>query len=172
MAATKKKPAAAQRKKAAPAKKKAAPAAKKKPAAAKQAAKKPAAPATAKKKPAPRKDLGAPIDAYLARQPSDKRMILDALRKTIRATVPDTTETIKWGVPFFMLGDKMVCAIAAFKQHVKLNLFAPPEVLGDPDGLLEGGSMNARSLNLRSAGDLHVSQVRAWVERAAAHARG
>ncbi len=36
---------------------------------------------------------------------------------------PSAEETIKWNVPFFLLGDKILASMAAFKKHVKVGVW-------------------------------------------------
>jgi hypothetical protein len=147
----------------------------KKPAAAKTspAARKTSAPKTAAaKKPMARKraDLGAPITGFLAKQPADKRAILERLRLLIRSVAPGTSEQLKWGMPMFSLG-RDFCSLAAFKQHVSIVFFNVGTSLADPDGLLEGSGKTARHLKLRSASDIDEAQIRRWLAAAANAAR-
>ena len=36
---------------------------------------------------------------------------------------PSAEETIKWNVPFFLLDDKILASMAAFKKHVKVGVW-------------------------------------------------
>jgi len=71
---------------------------------------------------AKRNDLGAPVDGYFTQQP-----------------------------PFYQRNGKSVCSLAAFKEHVGINFFAPPTVLVDPGRKLEGGGKSMRMLKVRTA---------------------
>ena len=82
-----------------------------------------------------RKDLGAPVDGFFARQPAHLKPITDALRKLVAEAAPKATGAIKWGMPFYELDGVMLCAIGAHKKHVNLILPGAPD---DPGGLLEG----------------------------------
>jgi hypothetical protein len=152
--------------------KKAAPKKITKPAAKKSAPKKPAAktPAPAMKY-GPRKDLGAPIDAFFTKQPPQLRPVVDELRKMVQEAAPDASSAIKWGMPFFSVGDNMMCAIAAHKSHVNLILSGPPGTYADPKGLLEGGGKTGRHLKVRALDELPRAEVRAWLRTAVAQAR-
>ena len=57
------------------------------------------------------------IGAYLATVDEPKRSTLQSLRETIRAIVPDATETISYGMPAFRLGNTTIAGFAAFKDH-------------------------------------------------------
>jgi hypothetical protein len=109
-----------------------------------------------------------PSDAYLAEQPADKRALLEKLRALVRKGLPDAEVSIKWGVPFYEKNGKQVCALAAFKEHVAINFFAPPDVLVDPDKKLEGSGKRNRMLKVRGAADIDSAAISRWVKAAAA----
>ena len=144
----------------------------KKPAARKTTAKKPAARATAApKRVASRADLGKPIDGFFKRQSAKIQPIARALRALIEEAVPEARSSLKWGMPFFMLGDEMVCAIGAHKAHVNLILSGPPSAFPDPDGRLSGEGKTGRHLKLTPGQDVPAEAVRGWVRTAAGLAR-
>ena len=57
------------------------------------------------------------IDAKIAEAAPFAQPILTHLRALVHATFPDVEETIKWGMPHFMLGGKNIAGMAAFKAH-------------------------------------------------------
>ncbi|HEY1132148.1 MAG TPA: YdeI/OmpD-associated family protein [Roseateles sp.] len=57
------------------------------------------------------------IDAYLATVPAFARPILQRLREDVHAACPGVVETLKWSRPHFMLDDKLLCGMSAFKAH-------------------------------------------------------
>ncbi|MDE2411482.1 MAG: YdeI/OmpD-associated family protein [Sphingomonadales bacterium] len=57
------------------------------------------------------------IDAKIAAAAPFAQPILTHLRALVHATFPEVEETIKWGMPHFMLGGKNVAGMAAFKAH-------------------------------------------------------
>ncbi|MGV3623964.1 MAG: DUF1801 domain-containing protein [Archangium sp.] len=126
-------------------------------------------PPAAPKKPTPRKDFGAPIDAYFAKFDGEQRKILDTLKALITAAVPKAEAAIKWGMPMWTLnGTKMICALRATKSHVGLLVSGPPELFDDPDQLLEGSAQNMRQLKVTASGEIPKKLVTAWVKAAAA----
>jgi hypothetical protein len=128
---------------------------------------------TAARKPGdPRADFGKPIDTFLAKQPVPLRAILEALRKLIEQTAPSAEPSIKWGMPFFTVGGKMMCALGATKSHVTLVLVGPPGRFPDPEGRLEGKGKGGRHLKVRSLDELPKEQVRKWLRIAIKHAQG
>ncbi len=118
-----------------------------------------------------RKDLGAPVDGFFARQPPHLSPILTELRAMIARAAPAATGAIKWGMPFYSVGGNMMCALAAFKAHVNLILPGPPGTYADPGGLLEGDGKTGKHLKIRALAELPGAAVRGWLKTAAAHAR-
>ena len=119
-----------------------------------------------------RADFGAPIDAFFARQPAPLRTIVDSLRALIEAAAPDASASIKWGMPMYEIGGKVMCAVGAHKSHVNLILSGPPGSFDDPGGLLAGAGKTGRHLKLTRLDQLPRAQVQAWLRKAAQLARG
>jgi len=64
------------------------------------------------------------VDEYIAGFPADIRVVLQAVRATVRAAAPDAEERISYRVPaVFQHG--VVVYFAAFKRHI--GLFPPVE---------------------------------------------
>lgn len=63
------------------------------------------------------------VDAYLAKAPPFAQPILQEARQRVRKAFADVEETIKWNVPFFILGGKIIASMAAFKKHVKVGVW-------------------------------------------------
>lgn len=57
------------------------------------------------------------IDQYIATFPADVRKILQALRKTIKASAPKAEECISYKMPAFRQGGNLVY-FAGYKKHV------------------------------------------------------
>jgi hypothetical protein len=138
---------------------------------AKEPARKPAAASAAKTKFGPRKDLGAPVDGFFAKQPPQLRALLDQLQAMIAEAAPEATAATKWGMPFYSVGANTLCALAAFKAHINLILPGPPGTYADPNGLLEGDGKTGKHLKLRPTDTLPRAAVRGWLQTAAARAR-
>jgi hypothetical protein len=108
----------------------------------------------AKARPTARADFGAPVDGFFAKQPPHLRAILDALRALIDEAAPDAESSLKWGMPFYSIGGKMMCGTPAHKAHVNLILAGPPGSFADPDGRLSGESKMGRHLKITTLDDL------------------
>lgn len=92
------------------------------------------------------------INAYIAKHEDWRGELLSQLRQMINQADPDIQEEYKWDVPVF-LHNGMVCAISAFKDHVKINFFKGA-ALKDPHKLINNGfdSKNHRAIDF-SEGD-------------------
>jgi hypothetical protein len=84
--------------------------------------------------------------------------MLALFRDVVLGADPGVTEDWKWNTPVWS-HDGMVCAAAAFKDHMKLNFFHGA-ALEDPDGLFNAG-LDAKATR---AIDLHEGDI---VDRAA-----
>jgi uncharacterized protein YdhG (YjbR/CyaY superfamily) len=71
----------------------------------------------ARGKPTNRPPPAKTVDAYLAALPEEARATLEAVRKTIKATVPDATEGISYQMPAFRYRGRVLVWFAAFKDH-------------------------------------------------------
>jgi len=63
--------------------------------------------------------MASPIDDYLDGFTGEHRRKLEQLRDTIRAVVPEASETISYGIPTWYLAGNLV-HIAGFTRHVSL----------------------------------------------------
>lgn len=68
----------------------------------------------------------ATIDEYLANVPEDKRAALVRLRNQIRASAPDATEAISYGLPAFRLEGRWLVGFSATKKHCSFYTGAGP----------------------------------------------
>jgi uncharacterized protein YdhG (YjbR/CyaY superfamily) len=65
------------------------------------------------------------VDAFLAAVPDEARTSLEKLRETIRAAVPEATETISYGVPAFKHRGRSLVGFGATKNHCAFYLMSP-----------------------------------------------
>jgi uncharacterized protein YdeI (YjbR/CyaY-like superfamily) len=65
------------------------------------------------------------VDAYIEKAAPFAQPVLMHLRKLIHQACPRVTETIKWGMPFFLRQRIVLCHMAAFKQHCALGFWGP-----------------------------------------------
>jgi uncharacterized protein YdeI (YjbR/CyaY-like superfamily) len=76
------------------------------------------------------------IDAYIGKSAEFARPILTHIRELIHKACPEATETIKWGMPFFVTDGALLCNMASFKQHCSFG-FWNAGLLSDPKGVLQ-----------------------------------
>jgi hypothetical protein len=108
----------------------------------------------------------ASVERYFTQQSPDQRVLLIKIRGLVEKGAPDAVPSIKWGVPIYQLNGKNICALAAFKDHVAINFFAPPSVLLDPAKQLEGNGKTSRLLKVRSASDVDNASIARWLKAA------
>lgn len=86
------------------------------------------------------------IDAYIDKAQPFAQPILKKVRERVHAVLPDVEEAIKWSMPAYMVGGKLVLITAAFKAHTALNFWRGQE-LGDrsasDDALGQFGKISA-----------------------------
>jgi uncharacterized protein YdeI (YjbR/CyaY-like superfamily) len=70
----------------------------------------------------------ARIDAYIAKAQPFARPILEKVRESVHAVVPDIEEAMKWGHPTYCKGGKIVLGTAAFKEHAAVNFWRGQEL--------------------------------------------
>lgn len=68
------------------------------------------------------------VDAYIAKAQPFARPILDKVRDRVHSALPDVEEAIKWSMPAYMVGGKIVAITAAFKAHAALNFWRGQEL--------------------------------------------
>lgn len=73
------------------------------------------------------------IDAYIAKSADFAQPILEHLRAVVHAACPEVEESIKWSCPHFMYRGKLMCSMAAFKQHCSLHFWHGKQVVGETD---------------------------------------
>ena len=108
------------------------------------------------------------IDEQIANAPDFAQPIMRHLRTLVHTACPDAEETIKWGRPFFLHNGRMLCAIAAFKQHCGFGFFGP-----GMSAVMKAAKMPAEDSagsigRITSLSDLPPdAQLLAWIRQAA-----
>jgi len=57
------------------------------------------------------------VDAYIAKSADFAQPILAHLRALVHEVCPHAEETLKWRMPAFLHNGRILCGLAAFKQH-------------------------------------------------------
>jgi len=108
------------------------------------------------------------VDAYLAELDEPKRSTLEALRRSIRAVVPEADEGISYRMPAFRVEGKVVAGFAAFKHHLAY-LPHSGSVLSELADDLVGYEWTSGSLHFAIDEPLPNDLVRRLVEKKLAH---
>ena len=109
------------------------------------------------------------VDDYIAKRQPFAQPILTHLRELVHKHAPDAEETLKWGVPHFVLSGQNLAGMAAFKEHATFGFWRDEEVTGSPRDTGAMGSMG----RLSSLADLPSDEEMAdYIRKAAALCAG
>jgi hypothetical protein len=111
------------------------------------------------------------ITDYIRAQGGWRAERLARLRRLVNEAGPDLVEGWKWEIPVWSDRGNVV-AIAAFKEHVKINFFQGAS-LSDPHGLFNAGleAKTARSIDFREGDKLDEKKLQELVRAAADYDR-
>lgn len=101
------------------------------------------------------------VDVYIDKAAPYAVPILGHLREPVHEACPDVAEAIKWGVPSFDYKGKILCQVAAFKQHLGFGFWLGAH-MNDPEKILTpvGGNTAMGSLGkVRTLADLPADDV-------------
>jgi hypothetical protein len=68
------------------------------------------------------------VDAYIAMAAEFARPVLERLRSVVHEACPQVEETIKWSMPSFQYGGRILCNMAAFKRHASFGFWQHTQV--------------------------------------------
>ena len=105
------------------------------------------------------------IDAYIAKSADFAQPILKHLRQVMHAACPDTEETLKWSMPTFMHGGRILAHMAAFKAHCAFGFWHDVAQTGNGDAMGQYGRI-ATLKDLPSKTELakHVKKAVALID--------
>lgn len=105
------------------------------------------------------------VDDYIAKRQPFAQPILTYLRELVHEYAPGAEETLKWGVPHFVLNGQNLAGMAAFKEHATFGFWRDEDVTGSPRDTGAMGSMG----RLTSLADLPGDKAMAdYIRKAAA----
>jgi hypothetical protein len=113
-------------------------------------------------------DISDKIDQQINSYDDWRGDLLKRLRKLIHETDPEIQEEWKWDVPVFTKNG-MVCAISAFKDHVKINFFKGSQ-LKDPHKLINAGleSKKNKAIDFAEGDQLDETKLKDLIKEAVA----
>ena len=111
-------------------------------------------------------DISDKIDQQINSYADWRGELLKKLRKLIHEADPKIAEDWKWDVPVFT-HDGLVCAISAFKDHVKINFFKGAQ-LKDPHNLINAGleSKKNKSIDFAQEDSIDENKLRDLIKEA------
>lgn len=85
------------------------------------------------------------VDDYIAGAAPFARPVLEHLRTMVHDACPETTETLKWRMPFFEYRGRPLCMMAAFKQHCSFGFWRARAESNaeDTDGMGQYGKLTS-----------------------------
>ena len=88
--------------------------------------------------------IDARVDAYIEKAAPFAQPVLTHLRKLMHQACPLATESVKWGMPFFLQKGVILGHMAAFKHHCTFGFWGPEmkKVLAK-DGLISSEAMGS-----------------------------
>ena len=113
-------------------------------------------------------EASARIDKHIAGFTDWRGKRMAGLRKIINAADPSLKEDWKWDIPIWSANGN-VCAIGAFKDHIKINFFKGAS-LSDPHHLFNGGleAKASRSIDLSQSDTVDEAALKQLVRAAVA----
>jgi len=73
------------------------------------------------------------VDTYIMKSSDFAHPILKHLRAIVHEACPATEESIKWSCPHFLYTGKILCSMAAFKQHCAFHIWHGNQVVKGED---------------------------------------
>jgi len=113
-------------------------------------------------------EASARIDKHIAGFTDWRGKQMARLRKVINSADPSLKEEWKWDIPLWSSNGN-VCAIGAFKDHIKINFFKGAS-LADPHHLFNGGleAKASRSIDLSQSDTVDEAALKELVRAAVA----
>ena len=102
------------------------------------------------------------VDDYLARVPAEQRVLLEKLRKTIKATAPKAVEVISYQIPSYEYHGMLV-GFGAAKEFCSFYVMSST-FLADHKDELKGFDTTKSAIHFSAAKPLPVSLVRTFVK--------
>lgn len=104
------------------------------------------------------------IDAYIAKARPFAQTILKALRSQIKAALPEVEEALKWSSPAFLYKGKILCNMAAFKEHATFGFWHGAMVTGGTSARMTAMGDLGRITSVDQLPD--AATMAAWVANA------
>jgi hypothetical protein len=107
----------------------------------------------------------ASFDDYVDGQGTTNRAIIGVLRRLVKRTRPELTESVKWGNGCWLEGTGPVAYVYSARDHVQFGFFNGA-ALKDPAGLLVGSGKYVRHVKVRAKTDIDARAFGALLRQA------
>ena len=104
------------------------------------------------------------VDQYITSvKDPELRKIMRKLRSLIREGMPEATESIKWGMPYYSINGQGIVSMAEYAKHVNLYFFMGAR-LSSP--LLEGTGKGMRHIKIQNVSKIGDREILRLLRRA------
>ncbi len=107
---------------------------------------------------------GKTVEAILESFDPEWRKVAEGLRRSVKKTLPGVVETVKWGNITYLLNDKNLAWIIAYKDHLDFGFFMGAQLKSQR---LEGKGKGLRHIKVRSAADIDEKEFARLIRDAA-----
>ena len=97
------------------------------------------------------------VAEYLGELTEQRREALETLRGLVFQVAPDATESMRYGMPAYDVGERELCLIASQEQYV--SLYLDPRILDKHRDELEGLSLGKSCVRFRKLEKLPLETV-------------
>ena len=103
-----------------------------------------------------RKTKGKTLEEIVGNLDPQQKGIAEKLRSIVKKTLPDITETVKWGNITYLLDAKNLAWIIFYKDHADFGFFKGAKLKSK---LLEGTGKNLRHIKIRENNDIKEPEI-------------
>ena len=104
------------------------------------------------------------VDQLLKTYDPHVRELAQKLRRLVKKTLPGAAETVKWGIPVYILDGKNLAWIVGYKDHADLGFFVGAKL---DSKLLEGTGKGIRHIKVRNEDDIKEAEFVRLLKEAA-----
>lgn len=109
-----------------------------------------------------------PVFAYIASLPQPQRGIAERVDALAAKTLPGLQRSVKWGMPYYGVGDGWCFCCGGFAEHVKLMFINGAVLKPVPPVTPVAMGKSTRGVELKSVDDVDERQIAAWMKQVAA----
>jgi uncharacterized protein YdeI (YjbR/CyaY-like superfamily) len=81
------------------------------------------------------------VNTYIERAAPFARPLLEQLRRDLHAASPELDESIRWGMPAFLHGGRLIAMVAAFKAHASFGFWRANDTAPAREGMGQFGRL-------------------------------